>query len=163
MSGSKKHDLLLQDVHPDQLHDNIAAKSTLVNTNTATGLHSLLETSLKNWRYVYSSEKIFSQIHGVLHERSSLMHLGGDYTSSLFNSIRSKKCNAFVFQTPTLNIEYGEGMFFQNQVNRYDKLVDSTKSQLLSDLSSLSTSNNITIMKVSENELINPDDHSWED
>ena len=59
MSGSKKHDLLLQDVPPDQLHDNIAAKSTLVNTNTATGLHSLLETSLKNCRYVYSSEKKF--------------------------------------------------------------------------------------------------------
>ena len=91
------------------------------------------------------------------------MHFGGDYTSSLFNSIRSKKCDDFVFQTPTLNIEYGEGVFFQNQVNRYDKLVDSTKSQLFFDLSSLSTSNNITIMKLSENELINPDDHPWGD
>ena len=66
-----------------------------------------------------------------------------------------------MFQTPTLNIDYGESMVFQDQVNRYNKLVDSTKSQLLSDLSLLSTSNNITNMKLSENKLIKHDDHPW--
>ena len=43
MSGNKKHDLLLQDVPLDQLNINFPIKSTMINTNTGTGVHALLE------------------------------------------------------------------------------------------------------------------------
>ena len=69
-------------------------------------------------------------MHRVRHTRSFLLLSVSKYKASSVDLIRSKQCITSVFQTSTLNIEYGENMFLQDQVKLYNKLVDHAPSPI---------------------------------
>ena len=74
-------------------------------------------------------------MHRVRHTRSFLLLSVSKYKASSVDLIRSKQCITSVFQTSTLNIEYGKDMFLQDQVKLYNKLLDRVPSSIYPTIS----------------------------